>query len=128
MRLESPVFAEEVTYLINFCILNRALPSGGKTASLLSLNRGLTQTKQTTALSQYQGALATTTATAARTSQKHAKGLISKTTTLHMHVHHAFLYISLLSLKDYGVKIPNFTFYGERTMTSDNDFFFSFKT
>ena len=128
MGLESPVFAEEVTYLINFCILNRALPSGGKTASLLSLNRGLTQTKQTTALSQYQGALATTTATAARTSKKHAKGLISKTTTLHVHVHHVFLYISLRSLKDYGVKIPNFTFYGERTMTSDNDFFFSFKT
>ena len=42
MRLESPVFAEEVTYLINFCILNRSLPSGSKTASLLSLNGGLT--------------------------------------------------------------------------------------
>ena len=31
-----------------------------------------------------------------------------KTTTLH--VHHAFLYISLLSLHDYHVKMPNFTF------------------
>ena len=31
-------------------------------------------------------------------------GLISKTTTLH--VHHAFLYISLPSLHDYNVKVP----------------------
>ena len=38
-------------------------------------------------------------------------GLISKTTTLH--VHHAFLYISLPSLHDYDVKMPNFTIYGE---------------
>ena len=38
-------------------------------------------------------------------------------------MHHAFLYISLRSLQDYGVKIPNFTFYGGRTMTSDNEFF-----
>ena len=36
-----------------------------------------------------------------------AKGLISKTTILH--VHHAFLYISLPSLHDYDVKMPNFT-------------------
>ena len=36
----------------------------------------------------------------------------SKTTTLH--VHHAFLYISLPSLHDYDVKMPNFTFCGER--------------
>ena len=35
-------------------------------------------------------------------------GLISKTTTLH--VHHAFLYISLPSLPDYNVKVPEFTF------------------
>ena len=33
-------------------------------------------------------------------------GLIRKTTTLH--VHHAFLYISLLSLHNYDVKWPNF--------------------
>ena len=39
-------------------------------------------------------------------------GLLSKTTTLH--VHHAFLYISLLSLHDYDVKMPNFTFNGVR--------------
>ena len=36
-----------------------------------------------------------------------AIGLISKTTILH--VHHAFLYISLPSLQDYDVKMPNFT-------------------
>ena len=33
---------------------------------------------------------------------------ISKTTTLH--VHHAFLYISLPSGLDYNVKMPNFAF------------------
>ena len=32
----------------------------------------------------------------------------SKTTTLH--VQHTFLYISLPSLQDYDVKMPNFTF------------------
>ena len=37
--------------------------------------------------------------------------LLSKTTTLH--VHHAFLFISLPSLNDYDVKMPNFTFYGD---------------
>ena len=36
---------------------------------------------------------------------KKAKGLISKTTTLH-----AFLYLSLPSLPDYNVKVPEFTF------------------
>ena len=35
---------------------------------------------------------------------KNAIGLISKTTILHMH--HAFLYISLPSLHDYDVKMP----------------------
>ena len=33
---------------------------------------------------------------------------ISETTTLH--VHHAFVYISLPSLLDYDVKLPSFTF------------------
>ena len=33
---------------------------------------------------------------------------LSKTTTLH--VHHAFLYISLPSLHDFNVKVPNFWF------------------
>ena len=39
---------------------------------------------------------------------KKAIGLISKPTTFH--VHHAFLYISLPSLPDYNVKVPEFTF------------------
>ena len=38
-----------------------------------------------------------------------AIGLISKTTILH--VHHTFLYISLPSLHDYDVKMPNFAMY-----------------
>ena len=37
---------------------------------------------------------------------KTAIGLLSKTTTLH--VHHAFLFISLPSLHDYDVKMPNY--------------------
>ena len=41
--------------------------------------------------------------------------MTSKTTTLH--VHHAFLYISLPSLHDYNVKLPNF---------KDNNFLFLF--
>ena len=36
-------------------------------------------------------------------------GLISKTTT--SHVHHAFLYVSFLVLHDYDVKMPNFAFH-----------------
>ena len=39
---------------------------------------------------------------------KKAIGLLRKTTTLH--VHHAFLYISLPSLHDYDVKMPNYKF------------------
>ena len=39
---------------------------------------------------------------------KKAIGLISKTTTLH--VHHAFLYISLPLLPNNNVKVPEFTF------------------
>ena len=37
---------------------------------------------------------------------KKVMGLDSETTTLH--VHHAFLYISLPSLHDYNVKVTNF--------------------
>ena len=44
---------------------------------------------------------------------------IGKTITLH--VHHAFLYISLPSLRDYDAKMPNFTFCG-RTWTQGNHF------
>ena len=39
-------------------------------------------------------------------------GLISKTTT--SHVHHTFLYISFPFLHDCDVKMPNFAFYGGR--------------
>ena len=45
-----------------------------------------------------------------------AIGLISKTTILH--VHHAFLYISLPSLHDYDVKMPNVTMYGGSTQAT----------
>ena len=48
---------------------------------------------------------------------KKAIGLMSKTTTLH--VHHVFLYISLLSLHNYGVKWPNFKFTWERERQGD---------
>ena len=54
---------------------------------------------------------------------KNVVGLMSKTT---LHVRHALLYISLLSLHDYNVEMPNFTFYGERKLTSDDEFFFFF--
>ena len=56
---------------------------------------------------------------------KKAKGLISKTTTLHMQ--QTFLYLSLLSLHHYGVKIPNFTCYEGCKQVTTN-FSFSFKT
>ena len=39
---------------------------------------------------------------------KKAIGLLSETTSLH--VHHAFLYISLPLLHDYDVKMPSFMF------------------
>ena len=48
---------------------------------------------------------------------KKAIGLMSKTTTLH--VHHAFLYISLPSLHNYDVKWPNFKFTWERERQGD---------
>ena len=44
---------------------------------------------------------------------KKAIGLITKTTILR--VHHALLYISLPSLHDYDLKMPNFTLYRGRT-------------
>ena len=51
---------------------------------------------------------------------KKAIGLDWKTTTLHLH--HAFLYISLPSQHDhehdYDVKMPNFTFYGGLTQAT----------
>ena len=48
-----------------------------------------------------------------------------RTTTLH--VHHAFLFISLPSLHDHDVKMSNFTFYRERKQPTTN-FSFSFLT
>ena len=50
-------------------------------------------------------------------------GLISKTTT--SHVHNTFLYISLSFLHDYDVKMPNFAFYGGRKQATTK-FYFSF--
>ena len=50
-------------------------------------------------------------------------GLISKTTT--SHVHHTFLYISFPFLHDYDVKMPNFAFYGGRKQATTK-FYFSF--
>ena len=52
---------------------------------------------------------------------KKAIGLLLKTTTLH--VHHALLYISLLSLRDYDVKMPNCKFHGGRKQATTNLFF-----
>ena len=43
-------------------------------------------------------------------------GLITKTTILLMH--HACLYISLLSLHDYGLKMPNLKFYKGSTQVA----------
>ena len=57
---------------------------------------------------------------------KRTIGLISKTTTLH--VHHAFLYIFLCPfLHDYDVNMPNFAFYGGRKQAMTK-FYFSYCT
>ena len=53
---------------------------------------------------------------------KKAIGLLSKTTTLH--VHHAFLNISWPSLNDCDVKMPNFAFYGDVSKRRQNFFLF----
>ena len=52
---------------------------------------------------------------------KKAIGLLRETTTLHEH--HAFLYISLPSLHEYDVKMPNCKFYGARNQATTNFFF-----
>ena len=49
---------------------------------------------------------------------KKATGLLSKTTNLHVHL--AFLYISLPPLQEYDVKMSNFTFYGGRKQATTN--------
>ena len=48
-------------------------------------------------------------------------GLMSKTTILH--VHHAFLYISLPALQNYDVKWPNFKFTWERERQGDKFYY-----
>ena len=59
-------------------------------------------------------------ATATRTGKKQWDK-IGKTTTSHLQ--HAFLYISLPSLHDYDVKVPNFTFCGGRERKTTFSFF-----
>ena len=54
------------------------------------------------------GTLRSNDADGSKNVKKKTIGLISKTTTLH--VHYAFLYISLPALHDYDVKMPNFAF------------------
>ena len=49
---------------------------------------------------------------------KKAMGLLSKITTLQ--VQHTFLYISLPSLHDYDVKMPDFKLYGGRKQAATN--------
>ena len=58
-----------------------------------------------------------------RDGNNNAIGLLSKTTS--SHVHHAFLYISLPLMHDYEVKMPSFTFYGGRHQARTN---FSFNS
>ena len=55
------------------------------------------------------GSLSNDDGAATRTAKKKTIDLLSKTITLH--VQHTFLYISLPTLHDYDVKMPNFTFY-----------------
>ena len=61
-----------------------------------------------------------TTRTATRTSKK-SIGLISKTTT--SHVHHAFLHISFLFFHNYDVKMPNFAVKGGRKQATTKVYF-----
>ena len=65
---------------------------------------------------------ATATATATRTAKEQLV-FVSRTTTLQ--VHHAFLYISLPSLHVHEVKMPHFTFSGERERKATTFFFLS---
>ena len=55
---------------------------------------------------------------------KNVIGWIGKTTTLHVQ-NAFFLYISLSSLHDYHVKMPNFTFYWRRKRGTTKFFFLS---
>ena len=53
---------------------------------------------------------------------KKAMGLLSKTTTLHLH--HAFLFISLSLLHEFNVKLRSFTSYGDWREHKTTIFFF----
>ena len=44
------------------------------------------------------------------------KKLVYKAKLTTLRVHHTFLYISLSTLHDYDVKMPNLTFYGGRVL------------
>ena len=63
-----------------------------------------------------EGVLDVNTATATRSSKEQSV-FVSKTS---LHGHHAFLYLSLPSLHDYDVKMPNFTFHRQREHTTTN--------
>ena len=72
-------------------------------------------------LPREKGALATTTATATTTEEKQQAWLANQQLFT---CFRTFLYISLPSwLDDYEVKMPNFTFYGERKQGTTNFFF-----
>ena len=55
------------------------------------------------------------------------RGLISKTTTLHMHQAFLYIYLPFFVGLNYGEKIPNFVFYGERKQATTK-FCFAFWT
>ena len=65
--------------------------------------------------------MATATATATKTTKDQ---LVSVRKTTNLHVHHAFLYISLPSLHVYEVKMPNFTVSAGREHKLTTFFFF----
>ena len=67
--------------------------------------------------------LPTMTATATRTAKKREVQIGKKKTTLQ--AHHAFLHVSLPSLHDYNVKLPNFTFCRGREKKTTTFFFIS---
>ena len=69
------------------------------------------------------GLLGTVMSTRTAKGKKQKVYILSKTTTLHGH--HALLYIFLPSLRDYDVKIPDFTFCGERELKTTLLCFFS---
>ena len=53
-----------------------------------------------------------------RQRERHKNNRFNNQKTTILRVHHAFLYISLPSLHDYDVKMPNFTLYRESTQAT----------